>query len=374
MINLFEPNVGLPSLKLLENVFNSKWLGRGGYVSEFENKLCDFLHVSNDKLHTISCCTDAIFGAFQILGLESGGEVIVPSITFPAVGSAILAAGMVPRVVDINCESGNLCLDSLSCALSKNTVAVFITHYGGIPLDTKKLRELVGPKIYIIEDAACALGTFVDGVACGTEGDFGCWSFDAMKLLTCGEGGAIHITNSEKMNFAKEYFYLGLPSQTKSGIDRQATSNRWWEYQLNCAGRRSIFTNINAAIGLPQFDSLPAALSRREEIRRYYCQEFDLIGLSYLRQEDPRVTYSNYFFTIINNRRDDLAEFLKKKGIYSSFRYFPLNLIDLFKPYAFECPAAIKFSNTALNIPIHQSLTDQDVMLIAGAVREFCKH
>lgn len=173
------------------------------------------------------------------------------------------------------------------------------------------------------------------------------------------------------MIYAKEHFYLGLPAQSKSGIDRQGTDLRWWEYQLNCAGRRSIFTNINAAIGLPQFDILDIALERRQKIRNAYCEILDEVGAEYLEQNDPRVKYSNYFFTILTGRRDELASFLKEKGIYSSLRYYPLHLIDLFKNYSHDCPAANQFSNTGLNIPIHHSLNDDEVEQIGDALKSF---
>lgn len=371
MINLFEPHVGQKSLDLLQEVFRSKWLGRGANAAEFEKRLAEFLRSDSSKVHTIANCTDAIFGAFEVLGIVSGREVIVPSISFPAVGSAILAAGLIPKIVDIDLKSGNIDLNLLADALSSKTAAVFVTHYGGIPVNIKRLRELVGSDVLIIEDAACALGTYINGVACGTEGDFGCWSFDAMKLLTCGEGGAIYVADSDRMTHAKEYFYLGLPAQAKSGIDRQATDNRWWEYQLNTPGRRSIFTNINAAIGLPQFDTLPDSLERRKAIRQYYCDALDKCAVEYLRQDDSNISYSNYFFTLTTERRDELASFLKNNQIYSTFRYYPLHLIDLFQSYAGDCSAAAVFSNTALNIPIHQSLSDVDVSHIANTLETF---
>jgi dTDP-4-amino-4,6-dideoxygalactose transaminase len=371
MINIFEPNVSQVSVDLIQEVFRSKWLGRGNYVTQFESKFADILRSESSKVHTVACCTDAIFGVYEILGIKSGKEVIVPTISFPAVGSSILAAGLKPRIIDIDLHTGNIDLNRISEVLTSNTAAVFITHYGGIPVDIRRLREIVGPNVYIIEDAACALGTFTNGIACGTEGDFGCWSFDAMKLLTCGEGGAMYIANPEKMIRAKEYFYLGLPAQAKSGIDRQSTDARWWEYQLNMPGRRSIFTNINAAIGLPQFDTLDFALKRKQKIRDQYCEALDQVGASYLRQDDINVIYSNYFFTVMTDKRDALASYLKSHKIYSTFRYYPLHLIELFKSYAEDCVSAEKFSNVALNIPIHQSLSDDDVSWISEKLKDF---
>lgn len=371
MINIFEPNVGDGSVELLSDVFKSNWLGRGTYVNEFETLLAQTLKTDKKNIHTIACCTDAIFGVFDIYDLPPNSEVLVPSISFPAVGSAIIAARLIPKIIDIDLSTGNVNFDAVEKHLSKKTSAIFVTHYGGIPVDIQKLRSIVGPEVLIFEDAACAFGTSVDGVACGTEGDFGCWSFDAMKLLTCGEGGAFFISDQARMLKAKEHFYLGLPSQTKSGIDRQATDSRWWEYQLNSPGRRSIFTNINAAIGLPQFSLLEDSLLRRKKIRDAYTETLNKLGIAYLKQDQNNVSYSNYFFTLRTDKRDNLAQYLKDNGVYSTFRYYPLHLIDLFKANASECKVAMSFSETALNIPIHHGMSDDDVSKVCQSLVNF---
>ncbi|MES2888583.1 MAG: aminotransferase class I/II-fold pyridoxal phosphate-dependent enzyme [Pseudomonadota bacterium] len=369
---MFEPKVGHASLQNLAQVFESKWLGRGALVKDFEKNLAEFFRIQNDQIHTIASCTDALFGVFPILQLEPGSEVLVSSVSFPAVGSAIVDAGLQPKIIDIDLATGNVSLEAVAKHLSPRTSAVFITHYGGIPVDVPQLRRVVGSDVRIIEDAACALGTFVGGQACGTLGDYGTWSFDAMKLLTCGEGGGLFIPNAAEMERAKEYFYLGLPSQVKSGIDRQATDSRWWEYQLNLPGRRSLFTNVNAAIGLPQFGDLSKSLQRRCFIREQYCQAIDsLQGIGYLDQSDPQVDYANYFFTVVTDRRDALAMHLKNDGIYTTFRYYPLHLIDIFKKYDMGCENASTFSDTALNLPIHQNLTDEGIDRICQSLKRF---
>ena len=153
MINIFQPNINNNSLELLSKVFESNWLGRGKYVEEFENKLGLFLNIY-DNLHTISSCTDAIFGVFDIFNLKHNSEVIMPSISFPAVGSAVLRSNLIPKIIDIDILSGNISIDSLKKAITKNTSAVFVTHYGGIPVEIDKIREVVGDKVYIFEDSA----------------------------------------------------------------------------------------------------------------------------------------------------------------------------------------------------------------------------
>lgn len=371
MINLFEPDISKQSFELLSDIAKSRWLGRGSYVLEFEKLFAAFQNVDPTHVHTISCCSDAIFGVLDIVGIKAGEEVIVPSISFPAVASAVIKHGAKLVVVDCVAETGNVDLEAVGNAISERTKAVFVTHYGGAPVDIEALRAIVGPEILILEDAACAFGSFRHDVAIGTEGDFGCWSFDAMKLLTCGEGGAVYFKDAKHVEIAKEYFYLGLPAQSKSGIDRQGTDDRWWEYQLTRPGRRSIFTNINAAFGIPQYANLPTILEKRASIRRRYMDCLIKVGGNFVEQNDQSVKYSNYFFTVLSQKRDQLASHLKSNGIYSTFRYYPLHLIDIFRPYALECSGAFEFSETALNIPIHQNLSDDDVEKICDALTEF---
>lgn len=374
MINIFQPSVDKNSLQSLSDVFESNWLGRGPKVVSFESKLSNFFGVNNNNLHTLACATDAIFGVFKVLDFDNRKkEVIVPSISFPAVCSAILEAGMKPVIVDVDPLTGNVCLESVKKNLNANTSAIFITHYGGIPVDVLALRSIVGDSVYILEDSACAFGTFIDGLACGTFGDFGCWSFDAMKMLVAGEGGACHFSNQDFAKSAKEYFYLGLPVSDKSGMDKSGGSSRWWEYQLECPGRRSMFTDINAAIALPQLPLLKENFSKRELIRSEYCRVIEGNDkLDFSKQTQSNVQYSNYFYTVLTDERDELASYLKANDVYSTFRYFPLHKIELFRD--FNTPnlnGANLFSERALNIPIHHNLSDSNIEHISKLLQDY---
>ena len=370
MINIFQPDINKDSLSLLSGVFESNWLGRGDLVTRFENEISEFLKLDEKRFHTVASCTDAIFAALKVFDFSKGSKVIIPSISFPAVPSAILEAGLIPVVVDVDLDSGNICLDSLSRSFSNDCAAVFLLEYGGVPV-----KKILGLNCNILIDAAGSLGTFVNDASSALKADFTCWSFDAMKMVVCGEGGGVFFKDDKMLEAFKEYCYLGLPSSGKSGIDRANSEGVWWEYQLNCPGRRSVFTNINAAIGLPQLNNIGDRFQRRRIIRSLYVKSFQkLPHISYVDQPSSSanaITYSNYFFTIFLEYRDELAIFLRDRGIYSTFRYFPIHRIDIFKKYATKCPNAEYFCNHALNLPIHNSLTDENIGFIIGSVEDF---
>ena len=372
MINLFEPNIGVQSLENLSQIFSSKWLGRGDLVNVFEEKLKDFMILDNN-LHTISSCSDAIIGSFELFDFKLDDEIIIPTNSFPIITSGAVLKGLKPVIVDIDPVTGNIDFESCRKALTAKTKAIYITHYGGIPVDVQKLKKYIGVDILVLEDSACALGTFIDNQCVGANADFSCWSFDAMKLLVCGEGGAFYMKDPERFERACEYFYLGLPKNKKSGMDSAKDNANWWEYDLKRIGVRSIFTNINAAIGLPELEKLKIYLDRKSYIASQYDSKLnsDLIShRNVLFKEN--VSYSNYFYTIKTDNRDELARYLLNKNIYTSLRYSPLHKMGLFKNYSNgNFLGAEDFYTKSLNIPIHQNLGDQDLDLIINSINTF---
>jgi dTDP-4-amino-4,6-dideoxygalactose transaminase len=372
MINIFEPNVGTESESILGEVFKSKWLGRGEYVSQFETQLCEYLKIERKNFHTLASCTDAIFAGLRVFDLPKGSKVVMPSNSFPAVPSAILEAGLEPLIIDIDPETGNLSLEALKKYFNAECSAVFVTDYGGIPNNIEAIKKIIGKDGVLFVDAAPSLGTFINGKFSGFGADFCCWSFDAMKLLVCGEGGGVYIKDHRIMEKFKEYTYLGLSATEKSGLDRSKDGDIWWEYDIKLAGSRSVFTNVNAAIGLPSVTQLNKKIERRQDIRTRYLNALEnMEGISVLRQENTNISYSNYFFSVQTEQRNELAIFLKENGVYSTFRYFPTHRIPFFAKYSTDCTKCDIFSNTSLNIPIHESLSDDNVEKIISTIKDF---
>jgi aminotransferase len=375
MINIFQPEIPDASVDLLSNVFDSNWLGRGKLVSDFELRLSKFLNADRAEITTMSCCSDAIFAILPIIKKRSkANKVLIPSVSFPAVGSAVIEAGLELVLVDVEADTGNICLKAVKKHFDDDVLAVFVTHYGGNPVDILGLRNIVGNNVFILEDSACALGSVLDdGSAVGLQGDFACWSFDAMKLLVAGEGGGAWIPNSDIRDEFKESLYLGLPASEKSGLDKANESNEWWSYNLNCFGRRSVFTDVNAAIAIPQFGLLKTKLEKREAIRDKYIKSIQTNSHLKFVKQSGCTTYSNYFFTVLCDSRNELAFFLKSQGVYSTFRYYPLSQINLFAMNSTvgDMSGSDSFSKRALNIPIHDGLTGDEVAYISELLASF---
>lgn len=376
MINIFQPDVKLADLDILKEVLDSNWLGRGPMVAQFQKEFASLQNIQSDDVHTVSCATDAIFQILKVLKRKlDGGSIIVPSISFPAVGSAVIENGFDLVICDVDDATAQINISEVEKVVeSRNDVAaVFLTHYGGSAVNIDEIRAILPQGVLILEDSACALGSFNHtGDAVGTRGDFSCWSFDAMKLLVCGEGSAVHINDEELMTLFKEQCYLGLPTKQKSGIDSSTANDRWWEYQMTCFGARSVFTDIQAVIGLSQIPKLKPKLDAKQRTRDMYDDVICNLKKLSLVQNVNVSESSNYFYTIKSQKRDELAHFLRKNGVYTTFRYFPLSEIDLFKDYMFgDCPNASYISNNFLNIPIHDSLQDSEVSKICELMKDF---
>ena len=209
----------------------------------------------------------------------------------------------------------------------------------------------------------------------GSKGDFACWSFDPMKMITCGEGGVAYIKNKKIYESFSENLYLGLKRSQKYGINAASRGDKWWRYQLKNYGTRSVFTEINASIGLPQLDNINKILKIRQEIRNIYLKYLSNQKNIKFLDNNGCIKYSNYFFTIIANDRDRLAKFLYTKGIYSSLRYYPLNKIKIFKKYCktSDYRGSNYFEKYALNLPMHQGLKNSDVKKVCKMINIFYK-
>lgn len=375
MINLFQPSLGDDELNEIKKVFESNWIGKGKEVADFEEAFANNLKTDKGHFLTTTSCTEAIFLSGDIFEFSKDDEIIVPSISFPSVASSIISQGAKIVFCDVDKYSLNVRAEDIEKEITANTKAVFITHYGGIPCEMDEIIALCEKhKILVIEDSACAVKSFYKDKACGTIGDMGMWSFDAMKTLCTGDGSMIYLKDLDLVDVAKEQLYLGLPIKQKSGLDSSSEgSANWWEFELNRPGRRAIMNNIAGAIGKVQATKVESYIKRREEIYNKYVEGLkDLSWLKLPPKIEDYVESSYYFFWIQTEKRDELARYLLDNEVYTTFRYWPLHKVDYLKEYVVkEYPNSEYASTYTLNLPLHQSLSDENVETIIKLIKEF---
>ena len=371
MINVFQPSLGKEELDALEKVFESNWIGKGKIVIEFEEKYAEHIKSSKDLVLSTNCCSEGLFSSMPLLDIQPGDEVILPTISFVGAANAICAHGAKMVFCDVDPRTLNARAEDIEKVITPRTKALLLLHYGGIPCEMDEIMALCREhNIKVIEDAAAGVCSFYKGKAVGTIGDMGMWSFDAMKILVCGDGAMLHFNTPELRNKADRWLYFGL--EAKSGYSN-TVAQKWWEFDISSFGHRAIMNNITAAIGLEQLKKLPAYMERRAQVHKFYdenLKQFSWLELPPVLPDYVETSYYLYHIQVKNGMRDKFARFLRENGVYTTYRYFPLHRVPGYGVTGYFPNADYAADNT-LNIPIHQSLTDDDLNFIVDKVREF---
>lgn len=371
MINVFQPSLGEEELARIREVFTSNWLGKGKLTDEFETGFAAHLGSSRDRVLSTNCCSEGLFTSMHMFGIGPGDEVILPTVSFVGAGNAVLASGAKLVLCDVDSRTLNVTAADIEAVITERTKAILLLHYGGVPCEMDEILELARRHgLAVIEDSACSVSSTYKGRACGTIGDMGMWSFDAMKILVCGDGAMLCFKDPALRERAEKWLYFGLES--KSGYSN-SVDQKWWEYDVSCFGHRAIMNDVTAAMAIEQLKKLPGFIARRKEICRLYDRL--LQGLDWLDtppELPPYSTSSYYFYHIqVKDRvRDALAKYLREHGVYTTFRYFPLHRV---KHYQIEgaFPKADFAADHTLCLPLHQSLSNEDVEKIAQLIRRF---
>tara|TARA_Y100000310_G_scaffold330269_1_gene401626 strand:+ start:2436 stop:3548 length:1113 start_codon:yes stop_codon:yes gene_type:complete len=369
MINIYQPSLGKEELSAIADVFESNWLGKGKLTEEFTEQMALKLSISRNNVETISCCTEGMFQSMKLLGIHEGDEVIIPSIHFIGAVNAIVESKVTPVFCDVNQRTLNVEWQHIARKISSKTKAVMLLHYGGVPCDFDEIKQLCDRYgINIIEDNANSPLSIYRGESTGTLGDIGVWSFDSMKQIVMGDGGLIYCKDENLINDIKQETYLGLLSGSgfSNSIDK-----KWWEFNVDRPGRRAIINDIQAAMGLEQLKKIDKFIDVRREIHDIYTKELSELEWLQTPMEISKDRKSSYYMYHVQlDDRDELANHLKDNGIYTTFRYYPLHRVEYFQNHeSFE--NADYVADHTLCLPLHQSLSNQDVDHIINTVRNY---
>jgi dTDP-4-amino-4,6-dideoxygalactose transaminase len=367
MINLFQPNLSDAEVEAIREVFLSNWLGPGTRVKTFERMFGEYVGRPAAEFVAVTSCTEALFQAVAALDIGPGDDVILPSVSFVGAAHAVRSSGANVVLCDVDSATLNPTVEHFERAITPNTKAAIILHYGGNPGAVAEIAAYAEARsIFLIEDAAIGLGSFAEGKACGTLGEVGCWSFDSMKTLVTGDGGMVWAKRESIANRIRNGVKLGV---NLPGFLRRTHSDQWWEVDPVLVGRWAPMNDMAAAVGLVQLERLPGFLERRAEVAaRYDAGLSDLTWLRLPQAAVGRTARTFYWIQTAPSTRDRLAHHLLKKEIYTSFRYWPLHRTRMYRtPQLF--PGANLAADSTLLLPLHQGLSASDVGRVIEAVR-----
>ncbi|PRW64248.1 DegT/DnrJ/EryC1/StrS family aminotransferase [Actinopolyspora mortivallis] len=377
MINIFQPTVGEDELAAVQEVFDSAWLGRGERTKRFERAFAAHIGAGPEHVVSTNSCTEALFLAVRLLGIGTGDDVVLPTVNWVGAANAVAASGARPVFCDVDPRALNPTTDHVDEALTDRTRAVLLLHYGGHPGHVAEIAALCRERgLRLIEDTACAVASRVRGTACGTFGDIGVWSFDAMKILVTGDGGMLYARDPELASRADRDTYLGL--KERSGLDRaRSDASRWWDIDVSTFARRSIMNDLAAAVGTVQLRRLGEFVERRRAVVEQYDRGFaDVEGITCPPPlpEDHESSHYLYWVQLRDGpSRDRLAHHLYRQGVYTTFRYPLLHRIAAYDSGA-SLPGAEHAAEVTLCLPLHQALSDSDVAEVVRLVREHAAH
>ena len=333
------PTLGSEEIQAATAVMESRHIAEGRVVKEFENEFARRLGVGHAV--ATSSGTAALHLSLLAMGIGSGDEVIMPSFVCTALLNAVGYVGATPVITDIDPLTYNIDPVDVKRRLTDRTRAIVVPHLFGLPADLESLLALNVP---IIEDCAQAVGGSFNDKPLGTLGDVGIFSFYATKMMACGEGGMV-VSNSEKIS--------ARISDLKSYDEKDNYEIRY-NYKM---------TDIQAAIGLVQFNRLDTFIRQRRHIAQRYLKGLSLPGLK-LPSLDPAHIYFRFVIGLGYDSQAAIRD-LNNQGIGCSRPiHTPLHHCLDISGY----PATDKAWETSLSIPVYPSLTDEDVDRIIEAV------
>jgi len=307
----------------LDKILSSGRMTLGEYTKEFERIFAESVNVRHAI--AVNSGTSALEISMRAYKLKKGDEVIVPTNTFGATAAAVVFAGGQPVVTDVSRSSMTIDVHNVKRAISGRTRGVVAVHIGGLVCpEINEIKELCEERgLFLIEDAAHAHGSRIDGKSAGSIGSAGCFSFYPTKVITSGEGGMI-TTNEEKIANAASI----LRDQGKENF----SSNRIVQLGFNWR-----MPEICAATGITQFRRLSEFIERRNTIAKLYNKALDEIEIDHITTPPNHVNnyYKYTFFLPSKVDRDRFKELCKQDGVlYGGEVYWPpLHLQPAFRPF-----------------------------------------
>ena len=344
---------------LVNDVLDSNYINEGEVTTRFEQEVARLLGVKHAIATTSG--TAALFLALAGVGVGPGDEVIVPDVTFIATANAVMLTGAKPVLVDVDPITLNMDPEAMSAAITGRTKAILPVHVSGRSANLPVIQEIArSHKLAVVEDAAEAFMSALDGHYLGTIGQAGCLSFSPNKVITTGQGGMV-LTNDDAIHGRlRELKDHGRPVRGTGGDDIHYS-----------VGYNFKLTNLQAAVGLGQLSVLQERLERQKQIYRIYTE--NLRGL-------PGITLPGFHLETgeiplwtdaLVERRNELDEYLQKRGAHCRRFWFPIHTQAPYRLADDNFPNSTRVMPHAIWLPSAFTLSDEDVLTVCSWIQEF---
>jgi dTDP-4-amino-4,6-dideoxygalactose transaminase len=375
MIPVMRPWLGAEEAAAAAEAVSSGWVAQGPRVAEFEQAFASTIGAGHAV--AVSSCTAALHLALVVAGVGPGDEVVVPSLSFIATANVARHVGAVPVFADVDEATQNLTPATVEPCLTPRTRAVILVDQAGVPADLDAMQALCEPRrITVVEDAACAVGSFYEGRPVGGRAELAAFSFHPRKLLTTGEGGML-VTPSRDV--ADRLRRLREHGMDLSAAARHASHQPVTEHYVE-PGFNYRMTDIQAAVGLVQLGKLGRLVARRRELARRYQQLLgEVPGVRTIA--DPAYGTTNYqsFWILLPDNfpvsRDELLQHLADAGVSARRGIMAAHLEPAYEGCVHRpLPITERLTARTLILPLFHELTEAEQDSIVRVIAAAASH
>lgn len=371
MIRLSRSVLGSEEHAAVARVLDVGYLGTGPETAAFEQELAAWFG-SGVSVACVNTGTAAIHLALQAVGLAPGDEVLVPTLTYVATFQAITACGGVPIACDVYEGTGQIDLEDAGRRVTSRTRILLPVHYASYVGQVEAQYAFArAHRLKVVEDAAHALGCEHRGRRIGSFGDVACFSFDGIKNITSGEGGAVVSADPEIMARVRDARLLGVQNDTEQRYRR----DRSWEFDVAEQGWRYHMSDIMAAIGRVQLRRFDREFkpARVRLARRYQEQLGNVPGLRLFEHDFGPVVPHIFPLRVLGGKRDAVRKALNDADIQAGIHYKPSHLLTRFGGGRVKLPVAERLYGELLSLPLHAALSDVEQDKVVSTLREALK-
>lgn len=360
-IPLAKPNILDQDIDLVAEVLRSGMLVQGKYVAELENSFTQLLKTNHAS--ALSNGTATLHLALKVLGIKEGDEVIVPAFSYIATANVVELVGATPIFVDIDITTFNIDVTKIEPVITNKTKAIIPVHEFGLACEMDEIISIAKKhNLFIIEDAACALGAIYKNNHVGSFGDFGSFSLHPRKAISSGEGGVL-VTNNKHYDKAIKIL---RNHGTEIINDKMDFTEFGFNYRM---------TDFQAALVFSQMGRLQDIISYKNELASVY---FDAIKSHKIHLPIiPGYTSHTWqtFHVLLKNgiNRDEVISQLREKNIGTNYGAQCIPYMKSFQnKYNLNCetlfPNALKAYKQGLALPIYERLSKEDILYISETI------
>jgi len=342
-------------------VLHSHLLAQGPKVAEFEEALCKYTGAK--YAIAFNAATSALSGAYHACGITKGDEIITSAISFVSTSNMFVDIGAKPVWCDVKLD-GNIDENCMENLITPKTKAIVPIHFAGKPVNLKKIHEIAEKhNLFVIEDAAHALGSSIESKKIGSFSDMTIFSFHAIKPITTSEGGAVLTNNANYANKLKLFRSHGI------------IKKKLWNSDMISMGYNYRLTEVAAALGISQLKKLDRFVTIRNKIANYFNERFKNEKLFFTQNIEPNTTTSRHLYPIILNPelhccKEKIFAQLQQKGLGVQVHYKPIYQNSFYKEKfgKFSLPVSNDFYRSEISIPCNQTMSMEDAKYVADTL------